>query len=258
MSSTECVTVEIENGVARVTLNRPESRNAIDPEMTTALRAAFDRIEADPAVRVSVLAGAGPVFCAGLNLKSFLGGEAEAILYGAGGFAGFVRRARQKPVIAAVTGAALAGGFEIMLACDMVVAGEGAVFGLPEAKLGLVAGGGGAIRLSQRVPRVLANEMLLTAKTYSAAEMERWGLLNRVVPDAQVQLAALELAATVAANAPLSVIESLALSDQAVSGQEAPLWQANDAALKRLSDSADVTEGVRAFFEKRPPHWSGQ
>lgn len=258
MSSTECVTVEIENGVARVTLNRPESRNAIDPEMTTALRAAFDRIEAAPAVRVSVLAGAGPVFCAGLNLKSFLGGEAEAILYGAGGFAGFVRRARQKPVIAAVTGAALAGGFEIMLACDMVVAGEGAVFGLPEASLGLVAGGGGAIRLSQRVPRVLANEMLLTAKTYSAAEMERWGLLNRVVPDAQVQLAALELAATVAANAPLSVIESLALSDQAVSGQEAPLWQANDAALKRLSDSADVTEGVRAFFEKRPPHWSGQ
>ena len=258
MSSTECVTVEVENGVARVTLNRPESRNAIDPEMTAALRAAFDRIEADPEVRASVLAGAGPVFCAGMNLKSFLGGEAEAILYGEGGFAGFVRRARRKPVIAAVTGAALAGGFEIMLACDMVVAGEGAVFGLPEAKLGLIAGGGGAIRLSQRVPRVLANEMLLTAKTYSAAEMERWGLLNRVVPDTEVQAEALDLALTVAANAPLSVSESLALSDLAVSGQEKALWQANDAALKRLSDSADVTEGVRAFFEKRVPRWSVQ
>lgn len=247
-----------EGAIARITLNRPERRNAGNLALAEALDGAIKRFEADDTLQVAVLHGAGPVFCAGLNLKSFLGGEAEAILYGAGGFAGFVRRARQKPVIAAVTGAALAGGFEIMLACDMVVAGEGAVFGLPEASLGLIAGGGGAIRLSQRVPRVLANEMLLTAKTYSAAEMERWGLLNRVVPDAQVQLAALELAATVAANAPLSVIESLALSDQAVSGQEAPLWQANDAALKRLSDSADVTEGVRAFFEKRPPHWSGQ
>jgi enoyl-CoA hydratase len=258
MNNPDCVIVEVTGGVAQVTMNRPEQRNAIDPELGRALRAAFDRIEADPAIRVTVLCGAGPVFCAGMDLKSFRAGHAEAILFGPHGFAGFVARARRKPVIAAVTGAALAGGFEIMLACDMVVAGESARFGLPEAKLGLVAGAGGAMRLARRVPRVLANELLLTAKTFSAAEMRDWGLLNRVVPDAEVLATAQELARAVAANAPLSIEASLSLSDHAFAEEEARIWPENDAALRRLSESADVGEGISAFFEKRPPEWNGR
>lgn len=255
---TDCLTLTVKDGIATVTLNRPERRNAIDPEMTHALRDAFDRIEADPTVRVTVLAGAGPVFCAGMDLKAFLAGNARDILFGDYGFAGFVNRRRTKPVIAAVQGAALAGGFEIMLACDMVIAGENAVFGLPEAKLGLIAGGGGALRLARRIPRVLANEMVLTANTYSAERMAGWGLVNRVVPDAEVVAEASKMAADIARNAPLSIMESLDLADGAFAEEEVPLWQANDAALQRLSQSSDVREGVAAFFEKRAAEWKGQ
>jgi enoyl-CoA hydratase/carnithine racemase len=144
-----------------------------------------------------------------------------------------------------------------MLACDLVVASQEAMFGLPEVKLGLIAGGGGAIRLAQRVPRVLANELLLTGKTYPAAEMLRWGLINRVVAQGELADIALELASDIASNAPLSITESLALSDQLFRDQEAALWQANDGALGALAGSQDVSEGIAAFFEKRPPNWSG-
>ncbi|KEO57182.1 enoyl-CoA hydratase-related protein [Thioclava indica] len=258
MSNSDLVRVEISAGVASVVLNRPEQRNAINPDMAAALRAAFDQIEANPEVRVSILSGEGRVFCAGMDLKSFTKGEADAILNGPHRFAGFVARERRKPVIAAVHGAALAGGFEIMLACDLVVATQEAIFGLPEVTLGLVAGGGGAIRLAQRIPRVLANELLLTGKTYPAAEMLRWGLINRVVAQDELADAALELASEIARNAPLSVTEGLALSDQLFRGQEAALWQANDSALAALADSHDVREGIAAFFEKRAPNWSGE
>ncbi|WP_417808192.1 enoyl-CoA hydratase-related protein [Thioclava sp.] len=257
MSNSDLVRVEISAGVASVVLNRPDQRNAINPEMADGLRSAFDQIEANPEVRVSVLSGAGPVFCAGMDLKSFTKGEADAILNGPHRFAGFVARERRKPVIAAVHGAALAGGFEIMLACDLVVASQEAIFGLPEVTLGLVAGGGGAIRLAQRVPRVLANELLLTGKTYPAAEMLRWGLINRVVAQDELADAALELASEIARNAPLSVTHCLALSDRLFRSQEGALWQANDSALAALSDTQDVTEGIAAFFEKRAPDWSG-
>ncbi len=152
---------------------------------------------------------------------------------------------------------ALAGGFEIMLACDMVIAADTAVFGLPEAKLGLIAGGGGALRLSQRVPRVLANEMLLTAKPFAAAEMARWGVVNRVVAEAEVLTTALALAADIAANAPLSVTETLALSDAAFDSEQITGWALNEVAMHKLANSADVREGVTAFFEKRPPQWTG-
>ena len=257
MSNSDLVRVEISEGVASVVLNRPEQRNAINPDMVVALRAAFDRIEADPEVRVSILSGAGPVFCAGMDLKSFTKGEADAILNGPYGFAGFVARERCKPVIAAVHGAALAGGFEIMLACDLVVAAQETIFGLPEVTLGLIAGGGGAIRLAQRIPRVLANELLLTGKTYPASEMLRWGLLNRVVVPGDLADVALELAREIARNAPLSVVQSLVLSDRVFRHQEETLWQTNDAILGGLAQSSDVAEGIAAFFEKRPPNWSG-
>lgn len=254
---TDVVTLSVDTGIATVTLNRPDQRNAINQSVTEALRQIFDRIEADPAIRVTVLAGAGPVFCAGMDLKAFLAGQAQDILFGTHGFAGFVARKRTKPVIAAVQGAALAGGFEIMLACDMVIAADTAVFGLPEAKLGLIAGGGGALRLSQRVPRVLANEMLLTAKPFAAAEMARWGVVNRVVAEAEVRTTALALAADIAANAPLSVTETLALSDAAFDSEQTTGWALNEVAMHKLANSADVREGVTAFFEKRPPQWTG-
>ncbi|MFT6658230.1 enoyl-CoA hydratase-related protein [Maritalea sp.] len=251
------ILLEHQDGVATITLNRPDQRNAFDVEMCNALRHAVDEVEQNPSIQCTILRANGPVFCAGMDLKAFIAGAGDNILFGEYGFAGFVKRQRTKPVIAAVEGAALAGGFELMLACDMVIAGQSVKFGLPEAKLGLVAAGGGAIRLGQRVPRVIANQILLTGKPFSASDALAWGLINQIAADGTSAQIAHELAQEIAQNAPLSLLASLALSDLAAKAAETALWVENDLQMANIGKTADAKEGPTAFIEKRAPVWLG-
>ena len=256
--TTDPVILTTADGIATVTLNRPDQRNAINPDVCDALRAAFDTVEADPDIRVTILTGAGKLFCAGMDLKAFAQGAGDQILFGQYGFAGFVNRPRTKPVIAAVEGAALAGGFEIMLACDLVTAGQSAQFALPEPTIGLVAGAGGAIRLPRYIPRVRANEILLTGAGFSAPEAGDWGLLNKLVPDGTALKAAQQLARQIARNAPLAVRATMALTNFVHADAESRNWPENDAVIRELGQSADAAEGARAFVEKRAPVWQGK
>jgi enoyl-CoA hydratase len=245
--------------IATITLERPAQRNAIDAAMTAALRAAIARFEADETARVAILTGSGDrAFCAGMDLKAFAAGEGPAILEGPGGFAGFTHAQRTKPVIAAVNGAALAGGCELVLSCDLVVAAEHAVFGLPEVKRGLFATSGGALRLPRLIPRARALELLLTGDVVDARTAHELGLINAVVPHARLAQAARELALRICVNAPLAIRETLALARAAFALPEQQLRAANEAAWARVVASEDAREGPRAFAEKRPPSWKGR
>jgi enoyl-CoA hydratase len=253
------VRFSVADGVATLTLDRPDQRNAINAAAAAQLLAAMDRFEADPAARVAILTGAGDkAFCAGMDLKAFAAGEGPAIFGGRGGFAGFTRYPRTKPVIAAVNGAALAGGCELVLACDLVVAADTAVFGQPEVKRGLFAAAGGAIRLLRAIPRVRAMELLLTGDPIAARTAFELGLVNRVVTLAELPAAALELARRICANAPLAVRETLAIARRASEPGGGDPWELNDTAWKRVAVSEDAAEGPRAFAEKRPARWQGR
>jgi enoyl-CoA hydratase len=246
--------------VALVTLDRPQARNAVNGEVARALEAIVDEIERDPQLQVAVLTGAdaGRVFCAGADLREVSAGRGDALFTERGGFAGFVDAPRRKPWIAAVNGQALAGGCEIVLACDMVVAADDAAFGLPEVARGLVAAAGGLYRLPRVLPRPLALELILTADTLSAAEAQRHGWLNRVVPAARVLEEALALARRITRNAPLAVRESLQVARQAADLDEAQLRALSLEARRRVQATEDYREGPRAFIEKREPRWTGR
>jgi enoyl-CoA hydratase len=256
--SNDVVLYHAKDGVATVTLNRPDQRNAINPDVCDAIRAAFDQVEADPDVRVAILTGAGTLFCAGMDLKAFAGGAGDTILFGEYGFGGFVKRARTKPVVAAVEGAALAGGFEMMLACDLVIAGASTKFALPEVRIGLIPGAGGAVRLPVSIPRVRANEILLTGKPFGADDAAAWGLINQVTPDGQALETAQDMAADIASNAPLAVRHTLAIANRAHAANDAAHWPENDRIIMEIGKTADAAEGARAFIEKRAPVWRGQ
>jgi len=244
-----------DNGVRILTLNRPAARNAVNLALATAIDDALTEFDERRDLRVAVLAANGTTFCAGMDLKGFLRGERP--ITARRGFAGIVQEPPRKPIIAAVDGPAVAGGFEIVLACDMTVAAENAFFALPEVKRGLVAAGGGLLRLPGRLPYHLAMELALTGKSISAADAARLGLINKVVPPGTTVAAAMELAAEVAACGPLAV----AVTKQIL--QESPGWPAAEA-FERQSEltqpvrsSADAVEGARAFTEKRRPVWTG-
>jgi enoyl-CoA hydratase len=239
---------------AVITIDRPEARNAINPEVATGLEAAIDRLEEDESLRVGVLSGTPPVFCAGADLKAVGEGRGAELYTERGGFAGFVRRARTKPIIAAVDGPALAGGTELVLACDLVVASEAAAFGLPEVKRGLIASGGGLFRLPRALPRAIAMECALTGAPLSASLAFHHGLVNRLCPAGAAVDVALELAAAVAANAPLAVAASRRLMLES----EEELWALTEAENAKIVETDDVREGVLAFVEKRAPVWSGR
>jgi enoyl-CoA hydratase len=242
--------------VELLTINRPDARNAINRATAEAIDAALDAAEIDDDVWVVVLTGAGDkAFSAGMDLKGFAAGE---VPFTAHGFGGITRRNFSKPIIAAVNGAALAGGFEIMLSCDMVVAADHARFGIPEATRGLVAGAGGLIRLPKRVALPVALEMALTGEPIDAERAYDLGLVNRVVPGDQLVEAAMALAERIVRNAPLAVRTSKRVMRQALELTEAEAWPVNDEAFGAIGRSSDALEGAVAFAEKRSPNWRGQ
>ena len=242
-----------------LTLNRPQVRNAINGELARAIDSALTELEAAPGVRVVVLTGAGDLaFSAGTDLKAVAAGEGRAALIGGAGFAGLVRRGFPKPLVCAVNGPALGGGFEIMLACDLAVAAAHATFGLPEASRGMLAGAGGLVRLPRRVPHALAAELALTAAPISSDRALALGLVNEVVPGPEVRAAALALAERVAANGPVAVRCAKRVLTAAAAGTEDDGWNATESALDEVRASADAQEGPRAFAEKRAPVWAGR
>ena len=244
--------------VATLTLNRPEQRNAVSPELTTAMDAALRRFEADDEAWVGVLTGVGANFCAGADLKALAAGRAAELVTEAGGFGGFVRYPRTKPVIAAVQGFALAGGTELVLACDLVVASVDAQFGLPEVTRGIVAAAGGLFRLPRVLPPARAMELILTAERLGAEEAARWGMVNHLVEGHEVLDTARSLADRICRNAPLAVRESLAIARDALRIDDDEAWERSAAAMQRVRGSADAREGVQAFVEKRPAQWTGR
>lgn len=239
-----------------VTINRPESRNAINYETSKALADAFDEIEAEQDIWAVVLTGSGDkAFSAGMDLKAFAGGGGNVMGVN-GGFAGITRRDFPKPLIAAVNGHALAGGFEIMLACDLVVAADHATFGIPEVQRGLAAGAGGLIRLPKRVGMAVALELAMTGDAVDADTALRLGLVNRVVPAADVLETGVALAERICKNAPLATRLSKKLVKASVEVSEDAAWELSGKILAEVFSSPDAMEGPRAFAEKRQPNWS--
>lgn len=244
-----------ESGVLVVTINRPEVRNAINLAAASGIAAAMDELDSRSDLVAGVLTGAGSSFCTGMDLKAFLAGERPSVP--GRGFAGIVERPPDKPLIAAVEGYAVAGGFEIALACDLLVAASDAQFGLPEVRRGLVAAGGGLLRLPTRVPYGLAVEWALTGAFVPASRAFEVGLVNRLTDPGGALDAALELAATIAANGPLAVRATKRIL---VSSRDWPAAEAFDRQ-REISEpvrsSEDAREGARAFAEKRRPQWRG-
>lgn len=239
-----------------ITINRPEARNAVDRATSEALAAAIERLDASEDLVVGILTGAGGTFCAGMDLKAFLRGERPEAR--GRGFAGVTEAPPAKPLVAAVEGWALAGGFELALACDLIVASREASFGLPEVRRGLIAGSGGLMRLPASLPRAIAMEYALTGEPMTATEAQRWGLVNRLSEPGRALEEAVALAATVAANAPLAVRMTKRLLDEAPGWPREQRWTLQRAALEEILGSADATEGAAAFTERRPPRWQGR
>jgi enoyl-CoA hydratase len=249
---------ERRGSTALVKLNRPEARNAISPEVSSTMVSILDEIEGDPGLRAVVLTGRGEVFSAGADLKVVASGRAGDIANVKGGFAGVVTRNFPKPLIAAVNGPALAGGFEIVLACDLVVASEASRFGIPEAKRGLMAAAGGLIRLPKRVPLAIALELAMTGDPIDADRALALGLVNRVVPAATVVDEALALAEVIGANSPVAVRVSRQLVREAAELDEEAGWRRTNELAGEVFSSGDAIEGATAFAEKRPPVWKSQ
>lgn len=257
------VQLEVVDEVLVVTLDRPKV-NAIDVPTSQELYAAFERLQRDNALRVAVLTGAGDgFFSAGWDLKAAASGESIEADHGPGGFAGLTEfTGLRKPVIAAVNGLALGGGFELALAADLLVVAEHAEFALPEVTLGMVADAGGVLRLPRMLPAAVATEMLLTGRRMSAAEAHRWGLVNRVVAASRVIDEAMQLARDICASAPLAVaaVKEITEATSALSLADGyrRLRSGDLASYQRMLGSQDAQEGPRAFMQKRSPRWQGR
>jgi enoyl-CoA hydratase len=252
---TEPVLTEVSDGVGVLTLNRPAAKNAVDLATTRALAAAVDALEARDDVAVLVLTGAGGTFCAGMDLKAFARGERPRIE--GRGFAGLTEAPPAKPLIAAVEGWALAGGCELALTADLIVAARDARFGIPEVKRGLFAAGGGVLRLAKALPYQRAMEMALTGDPLPAEEAHRFGLVNVLTEPGGALAGAHELAARIAANGPLAVRASKQLIAGSVGWTDRAALAAQQELADRVFASADALEGARAFAEKRAPVWRG-
>ena len=256
MNPIPTVLVTQEENILVITIDRPAVRNAIDHRTSQALADAMDRLDNDPTVAVGILTGAGGHFWSGMDLKAFVNGE-RVELPGRG-LGGMIETPPLKPIIAAVEGYALAGGFEIALACDILVAAENAVFGLPEVKRGLIAGSGGLIRLPQKIPRQIAMQYALTGDLMTASDARQWGLVNELTSAGQALAAAKVWAQKIAANGPVAVKMAKHVMSQSVYWSIDELWTKQNQVLETVIQSQDAREGAMAFNEKRTPVWAGR
>jgi enoyl-CoA hydratase/carnithine racemase len=247
---------EEEGGVLVVTIDRPEARNAVNGAVANGIAEALDRLDESDDLRVGIVTGAGGTFCSGMDLKAFVTGERPWA--GDRGFAGITQRAARKPLIAAVEGYALAGGFEIALSCDLIVAARDARFGIPEVKRGLVAAAGGLFRLPQRIPYHLAMELALTGDPVGAERAAQMGIVNRLTEPGEALAAARALAGQIVRNAPLALAASKSIVQRAREWTEAEAWDKQGEIAGGVFGSEDAQEGAKAFAEKREPVWQGR
>lgn len=251
---TEELTTREEDGILVITMNRPEARNAMNKAVAEGIAAALDRLDAEPALRVAVLTGAGGTFCSGMDLKGFLRGESPVVE--GRGFGGLVLKPPVKPLIAAVDGYALAGGLELMIACDLVVANTAAKFGIPEAKRGLAAGAGGLMRLPDQIPYRVALELALTGNFIDAERAMALGLINRVIEGPAID-GAMALAREITENGPAAVRVSKQIMSESRGWSLDERWDRQGELLPEVFKSPDAREGAAAFAEKRKPNWTG-
>ena len=255
-ATSDAVLVEQREGVQLITINRPQAKNAINAAVAHGMAAALDELDERADLTLGVLTGAGGTFSAGMDLKAFLAGETPVVE--GRGLAGLTERPPRKPLIAAVEGWALAGGCELMLACDLVVAARDARFGIPEVKRSLVAGGGGLLRLPRRMPRAKALEMALTGDPITAEEARAYGLVNAVTEPGGALDGALDLARRITANGPLAIAATKQIMVESEDWTMAEAWGRQAAIMGPVFVSADAREGAQAFAEKRPPVWTGR
>jgi enoyl-CoA hydratase len=253
--STE-VLVDVQDGIQTITINRPEARNAMTLAAAELIAAALDELDSRDDLRIGILTGAGGTFCAGMDLKGFLRGERPSIP--GRGFGGLTLKPPRKPLIAAVEGHALAGGFELVLACDLVVAAENANFGVPEVKRGLAATAGGLMRLPRQLPYRIALELVLTGDMFPATRAHLFGLINRLTRPGEALAEARQLAQAIAANGPLSVAASKRVVVESQDWSADEMWDRQKALTEHVFTSADAREGSAAFAEKRKPVWQGK
>jgi enoyl-CoA hydratase len=254
--SDDPVLSERRDGVLLITLNRPQARNAVNRALAHAVAAALDELDGDDALKVGVLTGAGGSFSAGMDLKAFVAGESSFVE--GRGFAGITQRPPRKPLIAAIEGYALAGGLEVALSCDVIVAARDARLGIPEVKRGLIAAAGALIRLPRRVPFHVAMELALTGDPIGAERAHAVGLVNRLAEPGQAVDVALEVAAAIAANGPLAVDASKKIVSAAQDWTEEQAWREQAETVAAIMGSEDAREGATAFAEKRAPVWRGR
>lgn len=253
---TAAVLTERRGRTLLITLNRPDARNAVNAELAAGLAAAHETLDSDDDLAVGVLTGAGAGFCAGMDLKAFVRGESPHVE--GRGFAGIAQAPPRKPLIAAIEGFAVAGGFEIALACDLIVASAGARLGIPEVKRSLVAAGGALLRLPRRMPYHVAMELALTGDPIDAERAAALGLVNRVSKPGGAVEAALELAERIAANGPLALDASKRILVQSRDWSEDEAWERQAEIAGPVFGSDDAREGATAFSEKRDPVWKGR
>jgi enoyl-CoA hydratase len=255
-SATEPVLTERRENVLVITLNRPEVRNAVNAALAEGVAHALDALDEDPELSVGVLTGAGGFFCAGMDLGAFVKGESP--WYGDRGFAGIAQRAARKPLIAAVEGFAVAGGMEIALACDLIVAAQGAKMGIPEAKRSLVAAGGALLRLPRRMPYHVVMELALTGDPMPAERFHEFGLVNQISEPGEAVADALALAQRLAANGPLALAASKRILQEQFDWSSDEMWAKQGEISGPVMTSEDAKEGASAFKEKRDPVWKGR